>query len=421
MNSGPYAKSIAACRHYRCASHVPSQHLRNLRCTCACYGNHYCHVIRIREIELTLLEEVQFARKKVVTDGYEMSIGEVINLYKDGELRIDPVFQRLFRWRHERKTRFIESLLLGIPIPPIFVFQDENGVWELIDGLQRLSTVFQLTGDLRDADGNLVTPLVLNGTAFLPSLDGKRWAESAQDAGDGIGQPLQIEIKRSRIRVEILKFESDATAKYELFQRLNTGGVALTEQEVRNSIAVSLNVQFYNWLKARSEEVVFAETTAQTAQAIESQYDVELVLRFLAFRHVDYMNGLDVHEYLDKALLKLAIDNNIDLQAETAIFQQTFQFLHDSLGGNAFKRWNGQAFQGKFLLSVFEVMATGVSKNITALAALDDNLRNSFIEAKAKGLWDNPNFTANSGAGVRGTTRLAKLLPLAADWLNPNA
>lgn len=349
-----------------------------------------------------------------------MSIGEVINLYKDGELKIDPVFQRLFRWEDERKTRFIESLLLGIPIPPIFVFQGENGVWELIDGLQRLSTVFQLSGDLKDADGHPVPPLVLNGTTFLPSLDGKRWTESALDAGDGIGQPLQIEIKRSRIRVEILKFESDASAKYELFQRLNTGGVVLTEQEVRNSIAVALNVNFYNWLNGRSEDVNFTATTAQTAQATESQYDVELVLRFLAFRHVGYQNGLDVHEYLDGALLKLATDADLDLNAETVVFQQTFQFLNEALGSSAFKRWNGHAFQGKFLLSVFEVMATGVSKNVGSLAAMNNADRNVFIESKAKGLWDNPAFTTNSGAGVRGTTRLAKLLPLAADWLNPN-
>jgi len=65
-------------------------------------------------------------------------------------------------------------------------------------------------------------------------------------------------------------------------------------------------------------------------------------------------------------------------------------------------------------------MATGVSKNVVALAAMDDAARRTFIEGKAKGLWNNPEFTANSGAGVRGTTRLAKLLPLAADWLNPN-
>jgi len=82
-------------------------------------------------------------------------------------------FQRLFRWEDERKTRFIESLLLGIPIPPIFVFQGENGVWELIDGLQRLSTVFQLSGDLKDADGQPVPHWVATpSSGFIEELEG---------------------------------------------------------------------------------------------------------------------------------------------------------------------------------------------------------------------------------------------------------
>jgi hypothetical protein len=119
---------------------------------------------------MTLLDEVQAARKKVVADGYDMSLGELINLYRDNELKIDPVFQRLFRWDDERKTRFVESILLGIPFPPIFVYQDENGVWELIDGLQRLSTIFQLTGDLKGERAAELGLLVLNGTQFLPSL-----------------------------------------------------------------------------------------------------------------------------------------------------------------------------------------------------------------------------------------------------------
>jgi hypothetical protein len=248
-----------------------------------------------------------------------MSVGELINLYRDEELIIDPVFQRLFRWDEERKTRFIESIILGIPFPPIFVYQDENGIWELIDGLQRLSTIFQLTGELKGERAEVLGPLVLNGTQFLPSLDGKRWNESAENAGDGIGQVLQIEIKRARVRVEILKRESDATAKFELFQRLNTGGASLTEQEVRNSIAVSINRAFYDWLIARAREAPFVATTDQTDAAL-----------------------------------------------------------------------------------------------VGALAAMSVPARNEFIVNAARSLWNNQIFVANSGAGIRGTTRLTRLL------LNPN-
>jgi len=92
---------------------------------------------------MSLEKEIKKARKEIVSDGYEMSLGEVMNLYKEDELKINPEFQRLFRWDITRKTRFIESILLSIPIPPIFVFQDEDGNWELIDGLQRLSTVLE--------------------------------------------------------------------------------------------------------------------------------------------------------------------------------------------------------------------------------------------------------------------------------------
>ena len=369
---------------------------------------------------MTLLEEVHAARKKIVTDGYDMSFGQLINLYRNDELKIDPVFQRLFRWRDERKTRFVESILLGIPSPPIFVYQDGNGVWELIDGLQRLSTVFQLTGELKGDRAAELGPLILNGTEFLPSLDGKRWAESAEGVEDGIGQVLQIAIKRARVRVEILKSESDVTAKFELFQRLNTGGVALTEQEVRNSIAVSINRTFYDWLIARADEADFKKTTDQTEAALESQAGVELALRFFAFRSVPYRSGLDVHEYLDKALLHLAANADYDMAKEACVFGKTFRFLNNALGDKAFKRWNGQAFSGKFLMSVFEVLATGVSHNVDALGQMEDQARCDFLVSTARTLWANPVFNANSGAGVRGTTRLSILLPLAAELLNPS-
>ena len=368
---------------------------------------------------MALADEIQTARKKVITDGYEMSIGEIINLYKNEELVIDPVFQRLYRWNDERKTRFIESLILGIPIPPIFVYQDENGIWELIDGLQRLSTVLQLTGDLKGERADELGPLILNGTRFIPSLNGKRWKESVNGADDGISQPLQIEIKRARVRVEILKSDSDVSAKFELFQRLNTGGASLTEQEVRNSIAVSLNRDFYNWLIEQSKNEAFIETTDQTETALESQAGVELALRFFAFRYAPYKSGMDDHEYLDDALMKMETDKTFDMKAEGEIFTNTFKFLSEALGPMAFKRWNGNGFSGKFLMSVFEVMSTGVSHNVGELEQLPPQQRNEFLQQAARNLWDNPTFNQNSGAGIRGTTRLSRLLPIAANLLKP--
>ena len=368
---------------------------------------------------MTLIEEVQDARQKVVTDGYEMSLGEIINLHKDKELVIDPIYQRLFRWDDQRKTRFIESLLLGIPIPPIFVFQGDNGVWELIDGLQRISTVLQFTGDLTGKRADDLGPLVLNGTRYLPSLDGKRWNSSGEDTEDGLGNRLQIDIKRARIRVEILKSESSETAKFELFQRLNTGGVGLSEQEVRNCILVSINKEFYEWLIRLSEYPSFKKITRQTETALDREVGTELALRFLAFRLVPYRNGLGVHEYLDDALERLASKGVVDMESEYEIFTKTFDYLKASLNDSAFQKWDGKKFTGKFLMSLFEVVSTGVAKNLDALDAMTKNERNEYLDAKVKALQDNDVYSKYSGAGVTGTTRISNLLPKAKALLKP--
>jgi len=363
--------------------------------------------------------EIAAARKEISTDGYDMSAGELVNLYKEGELRIAPAYQRLFRWDITRKTRLVESILLGLPLPPIFVFQLEEGVWELIDGLQRISTVMEFVGVLKDAAGEPVPPLRLEGTQFLPSLADKCWEASAEGANDGIGTTQQIQFKRARMRVEILKKESDVQAKYELFQRLNTGGLNLSEQEVRNSVAIMIDPDFQDWLLGLAESAAFTTTTSQTEAAKERQTHVELALRFLAFRNVPYQAGLDVHEYLDGVVVKLAPNVGLNRDEEGDVFRRTFEILNQALGSNAFKRWDGNTFTGKFLISVFEVVALGVSKNLVALECMERNARNRFLVEKCQALWANPTFLQYSGGGVRGTTRLANLLPLGPDTFNP--
>jgi len=261
----------------------------------------------------------------------------------------------------------------------------------------------------------------LGGTAFLPSLAGKHWEPTDDLAGDGIGKEQQLQIKRARLRVEILKKESDPKAKFELFQRLNSGGANLTPQEVRNSVAVMLNSVLFNWLVQRSEDADFKLTTDQTDTALEQQAGVELALRFFAFRNVPYKAGLDVHEYLDQALEIMASDATFPRQVEEEIFMKTFRWLSEALGENAFKKWNTQQqkFGGKFLMSCFEVISIGVSKNIAVLEAMTPEARNDYLLTRVKALWSDATFGTNSGAGVRGTTRLANLLPMGQDFFAP--
>jgi hypothetical protein len=125
-----------------------------------------------------LSEEITKAQRLVKTDAYQMSIGEVVSMYDNREMIIDPEFQRLFRWNVSQKSKLIESLLLGIPLPPIFVFERQNGSWELIDGLQRVSTILEFMGKLRSPNGGLEPPSILEATKYLPSLHNAVWEYS---------------------------------------------------------------------------------------------------------------------------------------------------------------------------------------------------------------------------------------------------
>lgn len=105
---------------------------------------------KIKKLE----EQIEDERARLSTDRMDISFGELINMYKAGELIIRPEYQRLFRWTGSQKAMLIESILLGIPVPPIFVAEDKEGIWELVDGLQRVSTIISFFGDL---DGKLLT------------------------------------------------------------------------------------------------------------------------------------------------------------------------------------------------------------------------------------------------------------------------
>ena len=110
---------------------------------------------------MSLQQEINERSSKIFRDSYQMSIGELINIYKDEEMDIHPEFQRVFRWSEFQKTRLIESIMLNIPIPSIFVSQNDEGVWDVIDGVQRLSTIFQFVGIFKDDEGKLYKPLIL--------------------------------------------------------------------------------------------------------------------------------------------------------------------------------------------------------------------------------------------------------------------
>jgi uncharacterized protein with ParB-like and HNH nuclease domain len=233
----------------------------------------------------SLTNEIEARAKEIHTDSYPMSIGELMSIYRDGELDIHPEFQRYFRWSVVQKSKFIESILLGIPIPSIFVSQREDGVWDVIDGVQRLSTIFEFAGMLKDEAGALRSASTLVGTDYLPALEGKVW-EDEQRPDRAFPSSLRLDFKRRKLDLKIVKKESDPNAKYDLFERLNTLGSQLSDQEVRNCLLVMIDRTFYAWLEELSGIKAFQEAVALTERALQERYDMELVLRFLVLCRV---------------------------------------------------------------------------------------------------------------------------------------
>ena len=142
-------------------------------------------------------EEIAGARNEIRTDKLDISYGELSNLYENEELIIRPEYQRLFRWNVTQKTRFIESILLGFPTPAIFVAEDASGVWELVDGLQRVSTILEFMGVLKDTHGKAVAAsrLVSSGhKPRLPSTEGLLFKDLSLKA--------RLSLKRAGCRVE---------------------------------------------------------------------------------------------------------------------------------------------------------------------------------------------------------------------------
>lgn len=355
---------------------------------------------------MSLEEQVLEKSKEIATDAYSMSVGELLSLYKDGELDIHPEFQRFFRWTPEQKSKFIESVLLGIPVPSFFVSQKQDGSWDVIDGLQRLSTIFQLTGDLRDEKKCPVTPLVLEKTAYLPDLQGKLW--ESDDPDRELPQSAKLKIKRARLDLKIVMNTSDESAKYELFQRLNTGGSLATAQEVRNCLLIMLDQSFYNWFAELGQDEHFRNCLPLSERMLEERYDLELVTRFLSLRTIkdNQLNRIgDLGSFLTERIVSFAQSEDFDRNTEAHAFRRTFHQLDTCLGENAFKKFDPDQERalGPFLISVFEVMAVGMG----CRAGVERNgpTREEIVEVH-RSLWTNGEFLRSTGSGVGATRRI---------------
>lgn len=366
-------------------------------------------------------KEIAAAQRLVRTDAYQMSIGELVNMYTEREIVIDPEFQRLFRWEAGQKSKLIESLLLGIPLPSIFVFEREDGKWELIDGLQRLSTILEFMGLLRDSNGTVRVPSVLEATKYLPSLHNTVWdrtdkiTEPPEDQQNPLEKSLQLAIRRGRIGVEILKRPSDEETKFDLFQRLNAGGTIANAQEVRNCIILMVSNAYFKAIKEAADLADFRRVVSLSEEQVEKQRHMELAVRFLVLAELPYDGRLDVEEHIDEGVVQLAKAG--DAARAVDLVSRVFRLLNQAAGADALRKHDGQRFTGRVGLVALETIAVGVAKNIDAIEGTPDPA--AFVRAKIESFWQQPDATALMSPGLRGTSRIQRTIPLGDGWFKP--
>ena len=353
--------------------------------------------------------EINETKKKVHTTDMKMSIGELINLYKDGEIIIDPEFQRLFVWENSQKSKFIESILIGIPIPSIFVQQRNDGIWEVIDGLQRLSTIFEFVGILKNPDGGIYPPLKLNKTKFLPNLK-DIYYENGEDKVNIFDLETKLLFKRFPLNIVVIKKESDDTAKYELFDRLNSGGTKLQDQQIRNAVFITEKPEAVQLIKLLSGQENFLKSVKLSDRDIKEAYDNELVLRFFAYINIpdkfrEYNDS--IKDFLDGYLNDHF--NNEDITNLKDSFNKFFDFISNNTSDKAFLgKSNG------FSIAKFEAISIGLIDYKDILQTNKDH----FVE-KINAIQDQPWFAEAIGKNSYARKRLPIFIENK-EYFNPN-
>jgi hypothetical protein len=235
-------------------------------------------------------------------------------------------------------------------------------------------------------------------------LQGLRWDADANQSG--LPAEQQRLIRRAAIDIKIVTRESDEDTKFDLFQRLNTGGSQLSDQEVRNCLLIMVDPEFYRWMSGLRSVATFQEAIAVSDRAHDEQYDLELVARFLALKDAEDPRLRfigDMKDFLDESSMEFARDTTYNRANEDATFRDVFQLLSAALGDRAFRRYDqgSDRFLGGFSVSAFEAITVGVFSSLATWKALPVQDSRELLRQRVKDLWNDSEFRNNSGSGIR--------------------
>ena len=262
-------------------------------------------------------------QRDLVTSVLDYNLATLSDLIESRGIDLSPRYQRRFRWDRGRQSKLIESFLMNVPVPPFFLNEDTYGQYSVIDGKQRLTAVFEfLRGRLRLAD--LTVFREINGATI-----------------DDLPLDLQNVIRlRANLRAVIILRQSDANVKYEVFKRLNTGGVRLNPQEIRNSSWPGpLNDLILELSEAPTFHKLLGIDRKERSAIYREMRDAEFVLRYFTFRDTwsTFSGGMMRHmdEFMS-ANQKIPAEDASAMKQE---FLDTLRAVSSAFGEYAFRRW----------------------------------------------------------------------------------
>lgn len=257
--------------------------------------------------------QLRTQRRTVDFDTFDIHMQQLLSMLDSGQIKVSPAYQRKFRWDTKRSSQLIESILLGIPIPSLFMATNSDSTWEVVDGVQRLSTIVKFAGDerLRKTLG-LGESLSLGELQKLKDFNGLTL--------DKFPGGLRLHFLTRPVKVITLNDKSDMIVRYDLFERLNTGGVALSPQEIRDCV---FRGTFADKLEAWAKDPGFRVAVKLTALQQRDATAEECVLRFFAFFHRYRIFKHNVNEFLS-AYMESA-SKTFDYEQGDKIFSKTFK------------------------------------------------------------------------------------------------
>jgi len=305
-----------------------------------------------KETEDDLSELSASAIREAVVSANDWTTETIISQIRKKNILLSPDFQRRDAWRITRKSRFIESLILGLPVPQLVLAEAQNrrGSYIVLDGKQRLLSICQFAADSEDRD---FEQLRLSHLDIRKDLNGKTLSDMKVDFSllDDVAA-----FENQSIRTVVIKNWPSESFLYHVFLRLNTNSVILSPQELRQALHPGF---FTSFAEHESRTNPSLRDILGKNQPDFRMRDTELLIRYIAFRNFILNYKGNLKDFLDQSckILNREWDN-----WEDRVRNQTIELndIHNSIrtvfDGNAYHKWSGTAFENRFNRAIFDIM-----------------------------------------------------------------